>query len=98
MHLFLESGFKTGSGHLVTDFAFTETKVSNFALHEDDPSPFTSQVHDFYSQKQAQEPSTTRPLNRDSLKRLIQFSIFSLSPSYLHLARQVNVIHMPFGR
>lgn len=53
MHLFLESGFKPAlalNEHLVTDFAFMETKVSNFTLHEDNPSPISSQVHDFHSE------------------------------------------------
>lgn len=38
------------SQHLLTDSASMETKVSNFTLHEADPSLFTNQVYNFHSE------------------------------------------------
>lgn len=55
--------------HLLTDFASMETKVSNFTLHEADPSLFTNQVYNFHSETSPRTINTQTPKPNSTLNR-----------------------------
>ncbi|CAH2043983.1 unnamed protein product [Thlaspi arvense] len=57
------------SQHLLTDFSSMEAKVSNFTLHEADPSLFTYQIHNFHSETSPRTTNNQPPKQNSTLNR-----------------------------